>query len=58
VGAGDAFASVLILGLTRGWPLEQRLARAQSFASAMVGRQGATVQDPAFYEPFRDDWSL
>jgi fructokinase len=58
VGAGDAFAAVLILGLARGWPLQQGLDRAQAFASAMVGRQGATVQDPAFYQPFRDDWSL
>jgi fructokinase len=58
VGAGDAFAAVLILGLTRGWPLQQGLDRAQAFASAMVGQQGATVQDPTFYQPFRDDWSL
>jgi fructokinase len=58
VGAGDAFAAVLILALARGWPLQQGLDRAQAFASAMVGRQGATVQDTAFYQAFRDDWSL
>jgi fructokinase len=58
VGAGDAFASVLILALHEGWPLEQGLERAQSFASAMVGQRGATVTDPAFYRPFVDAWGL
>ena len=33
VGAGDAFASVIILGLVRDWPLEATLRRAQAFAS-------------------------
>lgn len=37
VGAGDGFASVLILSLLHGWPLQQGLDRAQAFASAMVG---------------------
>lgn len=52
VGAGDALASVMILGLLRGWPLQSTLDRAQAFASAIVGRRGATVRDPAFYAPF------
>ena len=58
VGAGDAFASVLLLGLLSRWPLETTMARAQSFASQMVQRQGATVSDPAFYAPFREAWKL
>lgn len=58
VGAGDAFASVMILGLARDWPLEQTLQRAQAFASALVGQRGATVSDPAFYQSFMDDWQL
>jgi fructokinase len=58
VGAGDGFASVLILGLLRGWPLSQTLERAQAFASAIVGQRGATVHDPAFYAGFRADWGL
>jgi fructokinase len=58
VGAGDGFASVLILGLLRGWPLEQTLERAQAFASAIVGRRGATVHDSDFYAGFRTDWAL
>ncbi len=56
VGAGDAFASVLILGLLRRWPLSDTLSRAQDFASALVGVQGATVSDPAFYRPFIERW--
>jgi len=58
VGAGDGFASVLILSLLHGWPLQQSLERAQSFASAMVGRRGATVDDPAFYAGFAQQWGL
>ena len=58
VGAGDAFASVIILGLTRDWPLELTLQRAQRFASLLVGNRGATVRDPAFYQPFVNDWQL
>ncbi|MEJ2575956.1 MAG: carbohydrate kinase [Gammaproteobacteria bacterium] len=56
VGAGDAFASVLLLGLLRDWPLEDCLERAQAFASAMVGVRGATVDKPEFYERFRAYW--
>ncbi|WP_232224975.1 PfkB family carbohydrate kinase [Acidihalobacter ferrooxydans] len=55
VGAGDAFDSVLLLGLARGWPLEQILGRAQSFASAVVGQRSATT-NPDFYRPFVDQW--
>jgi len=58
VGAGDAFASVMLLGLTRGWPLPLTLERAQNFASAIVGVRGATVADPGFYRPHIDAWRL
>lgn len=57
VGAGDGFASVLILGLLRAWPLRQTLERAQAFAGAIVGQRGATCDDPAFYRTFIDRWS-
>ena len=56
VGAGDAFASVLLLAVLEDWPLHDALARAQAFASRIVGRQGATVDDPAFYAGFVDAW--
>lgn len=58
VGAGDAFTSVLILGITLAWPLEQTMQRAQQFASLMVAQQGATVHDPGFYHDMIKDWCL
>ena len=58
VGAGDAFASVIILGLSNDWPLSLSLQRAQEFASNIVGHRGATVSDPAFYQPFIAAWQL
>ncbi len=58
VGAGDAFSSVLLLGLQRGWPLQQTLPRAQQFASAIVGLRGAITQERAFYQHFVRAWGL
>jgi fructokinase len=58
VGAGDGFAAVLIIGLLRGWAVADTLERAQAFASAIVGRRGATVDAPVFYAPFIDQWGL
>ena len=57
VGAGDAFASVMLLGLARAWPLDLTLQRAQSFASALVQQRGATVADRAYYQAFIDNWN-
>ncbi len=58
VGAGDAFASVMILGLMRSWAPPTTVTRAQAFASAVVGQRGATNSEPVFYQPFIDDWNL
>jgi fructokinase len=58
VGAGDAFASVMITGLLQDWPLSLSLVRAQAFASAIVGQRGATSQEPGFYQPFIENWGL
>lgn len=58
VGAGDAFASVLLLGLSHGWDLEDTLTRAQEFASAVVGLRGATTRERDFYQPFLRIWGL
>lgn len=57
VGAGDAFASVMIMGLIKGWPLQQSAQRAQDFATAIVGNRGATVADPGFYRAFLGAWA-
>ncbi|MEY4211464.1 MAG: hypothetical protein RLZ92_1845 [Pseudomonadota bacterium] len=56
VGAGDAFASVLLLGILEAWPLAISLQRAQQFASALVGQRGAIVCDLNFYQPFIAAW--
>lgn len=58
VGAGDAFSSVLLLGLHKAWSLQVILNRAQQFASAVVSQRGATTQDKAFYKPFINAWDL
>jgi fructokinase len=58
VGAGDAFSSVMLLGQALQWPLTTRLERAQQFASAVVGLQGATSPDTSFYQPFIEAWQL
>lgn len=58
VGAGDAFSSVLLLGIHKNWSLQEILNRAQQFASAVVGQRGATTQDKAFYIPFIKAWDL
>ena len=56
VGAGDAFTSVLILGILLQWPLEKTMQRAQDFASLMVTQQGATVHNPDFYQTIISGW--
>lgn len=56
VGAGDAFAAVLLMGIRHDWPLPQTMERAQDFASALVGQRGATVQNRDFYLGFVQDW--
>jgi len=56
VGAGDAFAAVLIVGHLNGWPLELTLSRAQALASEVVRLRGATTVDPDFYRRFREEW--
>ncbi len=57
VGAGDAFAAILLLGIQQDWSLAVSMERAQAFASALVSRQGATVQDANFYQPFISAWT-
>ena len=58
VGAGDAFSSVVILGLKNNWPLDLTAKRAQEFASAIVQKRGAVVKEQSFYLEFIQDWRL
>lgn len=52
LGAGDAFCAMYIHGLGQGWAPEENLTRAQQFASKIVGKRGAIVEDPKFYRAF------
>lgn len=56
VGAGDAFAAVMIAGLLSGWSLPLCLQRAQQFAARIVGQRGATVAAPEFYSDLIRQW--
>lgn len=57
VGAGDAFSSVIILGLLRDWPLQVTMRRAQDFASRICSQRGATSQDSKMYQTLVSAWS-
>jgi fructokinase len=58
VGAGDAFAAVMIAGILHAWPLAETLQRAQLFASLIVGQRGAIAFDRALYESLVNDWNI
>ena len=57
VGAGDAFSSVVLLGLLKKWTIQQTLHRAQIFASIICTRRGATVDDNSLYQELLQEWS-
>jgi fructokinase len=50
VGAGDAFASMSILGILRGWSPPEMLHHALDFAARVCTIRGATTTDSRFYE--------
>ncbi len=56
VGAGDAFASVCICGLFRGWPYPVTLRRALDFAARICEMRGATCADPDLYRNEKERW--
>lgn len=49
VGAGDAFSSVCILGLLRGWEWGKTLQHALGFAARLCEVRGAVLPDRAWY---------
>ena len=57
VGAGDAFSSVVILGLTQQWSLSIILERALEFAARICQQRGATRVDQAMYERCLSRWT-
>jgi fructokinase len=58
VGAGDAFASVCILGQLLRWPMSETLRRARHFAAGICRLRGAIPEDDAFYAPFSAAWGV
>jgi len=50
IGAGDAFASVCLLGISRGWDLTSTLRKASLFAGRVCQLKGATTNNTAFYD--------
>ena len=58
VGAGDAFASICLLGMAQSWELAPTLERALAFAADICRQRGATVQDRDFYTSWSRQWSL
>lgn len=56
VGAGDAFASVWIVGRMRGWPAEATLRRALAFAADICAIRGATTDDGEVYRRHLGSW--
>ena len=57
VGAGDAFSAVTLLGLHRGWSLENTLSRALDFAAALCSIRGASPQEPGLYASYLAQWN-
>jgi fructokinase len=54
VGAGDAFAAMLTVGMLKGWRLENMLTRASAFASRICQIRGAVPESLEFYEPVKE----
>ena len=57
VGAGDAFAAVLLLGEMRGWSLETTLLRAAEFAARVCTLHGAFDPDSGIYAEAQERWA-
>ena len=58
VGAGDAFAAVLLLGELSGWALHASLRRASAHASAVCGIAGAVDATSDIYVKARAAWAF
>ena len=57
VGAGDAFAAVLLLGEMRGWSLESTLVRAAEFAARVCTLHGAFDPASGIYAEALERWA-
>lgn len=57
VGAGDAFSAVVMLGMSKGWPLEKTLVLALEFAAHICEVRGAVLPDNRYYQMCLAKWS-
>ena len=57
VGAGDAFSSVVCLGLLQDWDHQTTLDRAAAFAADLCSIRGATTTDFGLYERHLAEWA-
>ncbi len=57
VGAGDAFSSVICLGLLQAWDHQTTLDRAAAFAADLCAIRGATTTDFGLYERHLAHWA-
>jgi fructokinase len=57
VGAGDAFAAVLMLGELRGWPIGTTLLRAAEFAARVCTLHGAFDPGSSIYADAQSRWA-
>lgn len=53
VGAGDAYSSMLTIGIIKGWNPEKMLSMASMFASRICEIRGAIPESQEFYEPIK-----
>jgi len=56
VGAGDSFASVVILGILQKWDLLDTIKYASEFASKICSVRGALLQDKKLYSDLLQKW--
>jgi fructokinase len=57
VGAGDAFSSVILLGLINKWPIDITVCRANLFAAGVCCIRGAIPDDLGFYQQYTSVWN-
>ncbi len=58
VGAGDAFAAILVFGMLKKWDFSTTLKRATDFAGDICEISGALPRDSEFYQKYKDGWNL
>jgi fructokinase len=54
VGAGDAYSSMMAVGMIKGWEPDRILSMASMFASRICEIRGAVPESREFYEPIKE----